>query len=91
MSISITEYFFKVHKPPANQGKARLRGLYRIIYSKTISPTVSAPLGYQLSAITYRLFIQPASQRSARLSAISYRLSAIHSARRHEAYTGYRI
>jgi len=26
-------------KPSANQGKARLRGLYRIIYSKTISPT----------------------------------------------------
>jgi hypothetical protein len=23
-------------KPSANQGKARLRGLYRIIYSKTI-------------------------------------------------------
>ena len=25
-------------KPSANQGKARLRGLHRIIYSKTISP-----------------------------------------------------
>ena len=25
-------------KPSANQGKARLRGLYRIIYSTTISP-----------------------------------------------------
>jgi hypothetical protein len=25
-------------KPSANQGKARLRGLYRIIYSKSISP-----------------------------------------------------
>jgi hypothetical protein len=25
-------------KPSAMQGKARLRGLYRIIYSKTISP-----------------------------------------------------
>jgi hypothetical protein len=25
-------------KPSANQGKARLRGLYRIISSKTISP-----------------------------------------------------
>jgi len=25
-------------KPSAIQGKARLRGLYRIIYSKTISP-----------------------------------------------------
>jgi len=28
-------------KPSANQGKARLRGLYRIIYSKTISPRLS--------------------------------------------------
>jgi len=26
-------------KPSANQGKARRRGLYRIIYSKTISPS----------------------------------------------------
>jgi len=26
-------------KPPAIQGEARLRGLYRIIYSKTISPS----------------------------------------------------
>ena len=25
-------------KPSASRGKARLRGLYRIIYSKTISP-----------------------------------------------------
>ena len=25
-------------KPSASQGEARLRGLYRIIYSKTISP-----------------------------------------------------
>jgi hypothetical protein len=52
------------------------------------SPTASAPLGYQLSAIAYRLFIQPDGQRSSRLSAISYRLSAIHSARRHAAHTG---
>ena len=29
-------------KPSASQGEARLRGLYRIIYSKTISPTASA-------------------------------------------------
>jgi hypothetical protein len=28
-------------KPSANQGEARLRGLYRIIYSKTISPRLS--------------------------------------------------
>jgi len=27
-------------KPSANQGEARLRGLYRIIYSKTMSPHV---------------------------------------------------
>jgi hypothetical protein len=34
----MADYLFKDHKPSANQGKARLRGLYRIIYSKTISP-----------------------------------------------------
>ena len=28
-------------KPSARQGEARLRGLYRIMYSKTISPTAS--------------------------------------------------
>ena len=28
-------------KPSANQGKARLRGLYRIISSKTISPRLA--------------------------------------------------
>ena len=28
-------------KPSANQGKARLRGLWRIIYSKTISPRLA--------------------------------------------------
>jgi hypothetical protein len=28
-------------KPSAMQGKARLRGLYRIIYSKTISPRLT--------------------------------------------------
>ncbi len=36
MNISITEYLFKVHKPSASQGEARLRGLERIICSKTI-------------------------------------------------------
>jgi len=34
----MADYLFKDHKPSANQGKARRRGLYRIIYSKTISP-----------------------------------------------------
>jgi len=34
----MADYLLKDHKPSANQGKARLRGLYRIIYSKTISP-----------------------------------------------------
>jgi len=28
-------------KPSASQGEARLRGLYQIIYSKTISPRLS--------------------------------------------------
>ena len=28
-------------KPPASQGEARLRGLWRIIYSKTISPRLA--------------------------------------------------
>jgi len=28
-------------KPSASQGEARLRGLYRIIYSKTISPRLA--------------------------------------------------
>jgi hypothetical protein len=30
-------------KPSANQGKARLRGLYRIIYSKTIISVYTLP------------------------------------------------
>ena len=30
-------------KPSANQGKARLRGLYRIIYSKTIISVYALP------------------------------------------------
>ena len=38
-------------KPSANQGKARLRGLYRIIYSKTIThpkdPVFNRPVGLQ--------------------------------------------
>ena len=34
----MADYFFKDHKPSAIQGKARLRGLWRIISSKTISP-----------------------------------------------------
>jgi len=34
-------------KPSARQGEARLRGLYRIIYSKTISPTAS--LAYRMN------------------------------------------
>jgi hypothetical protein len=31
---AIPDYFFKDHKPSAMERKARLRGLYRIIYSK---------------------------------------------------------
>ena len=49
-------------KPSAMQGKARLRGLYRIIYSKTISPRLTrakpACAGYT------GLFIQRPSFRS---------------------------
>jgi len=33
---AISDYLFKDHKPSARQGEARLRGLERIIYSKTI-------------------------------------------------------
>jgi len=32
----MADYLFKDHKPSASQGEARLRGLWRIIYSKTI-------------------------------------------------------
>jgi len=32
----MADYFFKDHKPSAIQGEARLRGLERNIYSKTI-------------------------------------------------------
>jgi len=35
---SITEYLFKVHKPSALRGEARLRGRERIISSTTIRP-----------------------------------------------------
>ena len=37
-------------KPSANQGKARLRGLYRIIYSKTISRTSQSSSSIHSSA-----------------------------------------
>jgi len=37
----MADYFFKDHTPSANQGKARLRGLWRIISSKTIRPLLS--------------------------------------------------
>ena len=43
MNISITEYLFKVHKPSAMEGEARLRGLWRIIYSKTIISVYALP------------------------------------------------
>ena len=36
MNISITEYLFKVHKPSAMEGEARLRGRERRNYSTTI-------------------------------------------------------
>ena len=72
-------------KPSARQGKARLRGLWRIIYSKTIHLVVAPQhnnlqsynvvllaIAYRLSAIAYRL-----SAIAYRLSPIAYRLSPI--------------
>jgi hypothetical protein len=57
-----------VLKPSASQGEARLRGLWRVISSKTISPRLSRakpparnansngdPIAYRLSPIGYRL------------------------------------
>ena len=40
-------------KPSANQGKARLRGLYRIIYSKSMS--LAAPLSAHLPSVQVTL------------------------------------
>jgi hypothetical protein len=37
------DYLFKDHKPSAKRGEARLRGLYRIISSKTIISVSSLP------------------------------------------------
>jgi hypothetical protein len=57
-------------KPSANQGKARLRGLYRIIYSKTISPRLArakpAGAGYSrqnssTSVLIRRIRVDPCS------------------------------
>jgi hypothetical protein len=39
-------------KPSANQGKARLRGLYRIIYSKTIISVTTRGAQF-LSAVSH--------------------------------------
>ncbi len=47
----IPDLIFNVHKPSANQGKARLRRLWRITCSKTIS--LLEALSCQLSAIGY--------------------------------------
>jgi hypothetical protein len=38
----MADYFLKDHKPSARQGEARLRGLYRIIYSTPLSPRLCA-------------------------------------------------
>ncbi len=38
---AMADYFFKDHTPSAIQGEARLRGLWRIISSKTIRPRLS--------------------------------------------------
>ena len=82
---AIPDYFFKDHKPSARRGEARLRGLWRIMYSKTIHLVVAPQhnnlqsynvvllaIAYRLSAIAYRL-----SPIAYRLSAIAYRLSPI--------------
>jgi len=39
---ALPDYFFKDHTPSAMRGEARLRGLYRIISSKTIRPRLYA-------------------------------------------------
>jgi len=72
-------------KPSARRGEARLRGLWRIIYSKTIHLVVAPQhdylqsynvvllaIAYRLSPIAYRL-----SPIGYQLLAIGYRLSAI--------------
>ena len=64
------DYVFKDHTPSAMRGDARLRGLWRIICSKTISPPEA--LSYGLLSIGYS-----SAPRQALLSVIGYRLSAI--------------
>ena len=61
-------------KPSAMRGKARLRGLYRIMYSKTIRPRLCAakPACVGESGLFVR---RPSARR--RRSPIGYRLSAI--------------
>ena len=58
-------------KPPANQGEARLRGLYRIISSKTISPRLSKAKPACAGYVIYSKTITP--RVIALLSAISCR------------------
>jgi hypothetical protein len=66
----MADYVFKDHTPSAMRGDARLRGLWRIICSKTISPPEA--LSYGLLSIGYS-----SAPRQALLSVIGYRLSAI--------------
>jgi len=85
---AMADYLFKDHKPSARRDEARLRGLERIISSKTISPRLRdakpacAERALQRwpswsSAIGYRL-----SVIGYRLSVIGYHPSAIGYARR---------
>jgi hypothetical protein len=38
---AVADYLLKDHKPSASQGEARLRGLWQIIYSKTIISVIA--------------------------------------------------
>jgi hypothetical protein len=71
---AMANYVFKDHTPSAMRGDARLRGLWRIMYSKTIHPRLCeatpACAGYG------GLFVRRPSARRRR-SPIGYRLSAI--------------
>jgi len=56
----MADYLFKDHKPSAMECKARLRGLYRIIYSKTI--TSVAACGARVICETSLLCVERSTQ-----------------------------
>jgi len=84
---AIPDYFFKDHTPSAIQGEARLRGLYRIISSKTIRPRLSkakpACAGYtglflqRPYALGYPRQSPPARNANSNGDPLDHRLSAI--------------